>query len=136
MFLDSNVLLFAHLDKGQSGEEANELLRMVRDGRLRAAISPLVLDEFMWGLKKVIGREQTDHAIGSIMAIPFIWLDVSFGCIRHARARFMEGLDPRDAFHAAVMDHYGLDEIVSEDIHFNKVKGIRRKTIKETIIVR
>jgi predicted nucleic acid-binding protein len=70
------------------------------------------------------------------LAIPFIWLDVSFGCIRHAQVRFREGLDPRDAFHAAVMDHYGLDEIVSEDIHFNKVKGIRRKTIKETIIVR
>ena len=133
MFLDSNVLLFAFLDKGQMGDDANELLRMVRDGRLRAEISPLVLDEVMWALKKTIGREQTDRAIGGMMMLPFIWLDLSFGCIRHARARFREGLDPRDAFHAAVMDENGLYVIISEDIHFDKLEGVQKMTIRMAI---
>ena len=135
MFFDSNVLLFAFLDNDQSGEDANELLRKVRDGHIKATISPLVLDEVMWGLKNAIGRELTDRVIDSFMAMPFVWLDISFGCIRHARARFRDGLDPRDAFHAAVMDHYGLAEIVSEDTHFTKVKGIHRQSIKETISI-
>jgi hypothetical protein len=133
MFFDSNVLLFAFLDKGQLGEDANELLRMVRDGSVKAEISPLVLDEVMWALKKTIGREQTDRVIGGIMMLPFIWLDLSFGCIRHARARFRDGLDPRDAFHAAVMDENGLDVIISEDIHFDNVDGVHKKTIKGAI---
>ena len=37
LYLDSNVFLFAALDTGRNGDDAKALLRLVRDGSIKAA---------------------------------------------------------------------------------------------------
>lgn len=135
MYIDSNILIFAILDEGRLGADANTFLRRIREGEIKASISPLVLDEVMWALQKTIGREETDLAIEGILGLPLTWLDIGFSCIQHARRHFIEGLDPRDAFHVAIMNDYDVNLIVSEDIHFDKIKEIKRKGISEAIKV-
>ena len=41
---------------------------------------------------------------------------------------FMEKykLKPRDAFHVAIMENFGIKEIVSDDSDFDKVREIKR----------
>jgi len=133
MYVDSNVLILASLDGGRLGTDAGEFLRRVKEGRVNAALSPLVLDEVMWALQKTLGRENADRTVTGIMALPFSWLDIGYGSIRHARRHFRNGLDPRDAFHAGVMNDYSINEIVSEDAHFDMIKEIRRISIKDAL---
>ena len=47
MYVDSNVLIFAALDSGRIGADANRFLRLIREGRIRASVSPMVLNEVM-----------------------------------------------------------------------------------------
>ena len=133
MYLDSNVLIFAALDNGQFGSDANKLLRMVREGQIKASISPMVLNEVMRASQKALGREQADRIVTGIMLIPFSWLDIGYGCIHYARRHFKNGLDPTDAFHAAIMNEYNLSLIVTEDSHFDNVEGIKRISIREAL---
>lgn len=133
MYLDSNVFIYAAMDKSDAGAEARALLKLIREGRINAAVSPLVLDEVMWTVQKSTGRECADLVVTGIMALPLSWLDTAYSCIRHARAYYLEGLDPRDAFHAGVMKDYSINEIVSEDVHFDKIKGLTRISIKDAV---
>ena len=87
----------------------------------------------MWVLQKSTGRERTNRIVSGIISTPFTWLDVAYSCVESARSYFQQGLDPRDAFHAAVMNDYGINLIVSEDAHFDKIGGIKRITIKEAL---
>ena len=133
MYLDSNILIFAALDNGQRGADAIKLLRMIRDGHIKANSSPLVVNEVMRATQRALGREQADRIVAGMMLLPFSWLDIGYGCIHHARRHFKNGLDPTDAFHAAVMNDYNLSVIVSEDAHFDKVEGITRISIREAL---
>jgi predicted nucleic acid-binding protein len=131
LYLDSNVFLFAALDTGKTGDDAKALLKRVSDGSIKAAISPLVLDEVMWGVQKIMGREYSNRYVAGIISTPFTWLDIAFSCVEIARSYYKQGLNPRDAFHAAVMTDYGINVIVSEDAHFDKIKDLKRISIKE-----
>jgi hypothetical protein len=133
MFVDSNVLIFAALDSGQLGSDANKFLQLVKEGHIKATLSPMVINEVMRAIQKGQGREQADRIVTGIMLLPFSWLDIGYSCIHHARRHFKAGLDPTDAFHVAVMNDYSIDMIVSEDTHFDKVQGIKRISIKEAI---
>ena len=72
LYLDSNVFLFAALDTGKLGIDAKALLRRVSDGKIKAEISPLVLDEVMWELQKALGREFTDRVMAGITSTQFV----------------------------------------------------------------
>lgn len=133
MYLDSNELIYAAVDNTLTGSDARALLKLVREGRLNAAVSPLVLDEVMWSVQKSAGRESADRTATGIMALPLSWLDIAYTCIRHARSYYRAGLNPRDAFHAGIMKDYSINEIVSEDAHFDKIPGIRRLSIKDAL---
>lgn len=133
LYIDSNVFLFAALDTGKAGDDAKALLRLVSDGKIKAAISPLVLDEVMWGVQKTMGRDYSGRYVSGIISTPFTWLDISFSCVETARSYYKQGLNPRDAFHAAVMSDYDINVIVSEDAHFDKIKDLRRISLNEAL---
>jgi len=38
----------------------------------------------------------------------------------------IEGLKPRDAFHAAIMEDLGVNEIVTDDTDFDKLESTKR----------
>jgi predicted nucleic acid-binding protein len=133
MYVDSNVLIFAALDSGRIGADANRFLRLIREGRIRASVSPMVLNEVMRAIQKAIGREQANRLTAAIMLLPFSWLDIGYSCIPHAQRHFKKGLDPTDAFHAAIMNDYNISIIISEDAHFDKVEGIKRISIKGAV---
>ena len=133
MYIDANVIIYAALDNTELGEKARELMRKFGSKEIQAAISALVVDEVLWGVQKIRGREAAADFGKIMLSMPFSWLDAGYTSVRHALEFHKQGLDPRDAFHAGIMKDYNLHDILSEDTHFDKVKGVRRKSIKDAI---
>jgi len=133
MYIDANVIIYAALDNTKLGDNARELMRKFGSKEIPAAISALVVDEVLWGIQKIRGREAAADFGRIMLSMPFSWLDAGYTSIRHALEFYKQGLDPRDAFHAGIMKDYNIDEILTEDPHFNKLKGVRRKSIKDAI---
>ena len=133
MYIDANVLVYAALDTTDRGENAWKLLKLLKTRTVSISISPLVVDETLWGIQKVSGKESALRFGEMLLSMPFTWLDLSHSSVRHALDFYKGNLGPRDAFHAAVMKDYGINEIISEDAHFDKVPGFKRISIKEAI---
>lgn len=53
MFLDANVLVHAALDTAELGEDAWKLLKLLKARTLSLSITPLAVDETMWGIPRV-----------------------------------------------------------------------------------
>lgn len=133
MYLDANVIVYAAMDCAARGQMARELLGKITPGRCPVEISTLVMDEVLWAIQKRRGRDAAE-AFGRLMlGMPFTWLDAGNASARAAIDYYHDGLDPRDAFHAGIMQSHGIHEITSEDGHFDGRTDIRRRSIKEAL---
>ena len=66
--------------------------------------------------------------VEDIYAMPHLAIKEVKANIPLAALNLMEkyGLKPRDAFHASMMEDFGVTELVSDDRDFDKVKWIKR----------
>jgi len=126
MYLDANFFVFINL-LHKKGEVAREILKKITEGK-RAITSSLALDEVMWVLMKNKLRHEVRRVIEDIYATPNLHVREVPGHIPLRAVDMMEqhNLKPRDAFHVAVMEHFGEREIVTDDADFERVKTISR----------
>ena len=47
MYVDSNIFIYAALDKGTLGNNARAIIKRVQNREIKLAVSPLVFDEVM-----------------------------------------------------------------------------------------
>lgn len=132
IYLDANVFLAAALHKGDTGRKAKALLRRVQEGSTAAATSALTYDEVYWLVKKHRGRDDALMSAGALLMLPNLAiLDVTVEVIWRAHKLLEDyALDPRDAIHAASALTKGIKTVVSEDADFDKIKGIKRTSIR------
>lgn len=131
LYLDSNVFIYAALNTEDIGDRARALLRRVEQGEEKASSSALTFDEVVWAVKKyrtlddaVIAGEAFLNFRGlRLVSVDGDLLALALDLIRRY------GLDPRDSIHAASAISGKAEVIVSTDEHFDKVKGLQRKTL-------
>ena len=136
IYIDSNVFIFAAIDRGTAGDEAGELLDLLRKDVLSACTSALTFDELLWIVRKEKGIEESVLACKSVMDIR------GLKTVRADKNTVLVALDfiknynlkPRDALHMATMKLENINEIISNDSDFDKVKTIKRYTIKNLLI--
>jgi len=130
MYLDANVISFAGFDRGAIGDRARSLLTEIMKGK-KASTSSLALDECMWAAIKQKKGSELRGVIDSIYAVRNLDIRPVSSFVPRRALSIMEetGLKPRDAFHVAVMEEFGIKEIVSDDADFDKVPWIRRVEI-------
>ncbi len=127
MFIDANVFIHALGSNPRSGTCRNFLCR-VESGEQHAITSVLVLDEVLYHLL-VHGRtaQQGEAALRKICAIPNLQVcPVDSEIFLSSLSFLAQGLDPRDALHAAVMKAHGVSTILSYDKDFDRVKSVKR----------
>ena len=126
VYLDANFFVFALLDKTKLGEDARKIYQNVTDKKLKAATSSLTLDEIMWVLIKNKRKHLLKDAISDIYRTQNLTiLPVSVSAPMNAVNEIFEyDLNPRDAFHVAVMREHNITTIISDDSDFKKVSGI------------
>ncbi|HUR25977.1 MAG TPA: type II toxin-antitoxin system VapC family toxin [Candidatus Thermoplasmatota archaeon] len=123
IYLDSNVFVYAATDDGARGKTAAKVLgSSVRGG---ACTATLTLDEVLRATAKKIGRKAAAGKVRQLMALDLELVPVEKRDVEMALGHFEDGLDARDAIHAAVALRRGCMGIVSTDEAFAKVKGLR-----------
>ncbi|MBS7622331.1 type II toxin-antitoxin system VapC family toxin [Candidatus Bathyarchaeota archaeon] len=132
IYLDANFFVYALLDTTTKGQTASSIQESIVKGKVEAATSALALGELMRVLVKNRRQELVRRAIEDIYATPNLRVsEVGSGIPIIALDFLYEyGLKPRDAFHAAIMRSLGLREIVSDDPDFDKIKWIRRISLR------
>lgn len=127
MYLDANFFIFANFSTDSKGNNARAILRQIIMGK-RAITTSLALDEVMWVLIKNNKKIELREIIEEIYAIKNLEIKEVSSNIPLRAIDFMEKyeLKPRDAFHVALMENFNVNEIVSDDSDFDRVKVIKR----------
>jgi len=128
IYLDSNVFIYAALNSEKLGEKARSLMARVQKGDIKAITCSLTFDELVWSVKKY---RTIDHAVRvgeaflsmpslAIKAVDVDVLSLALDLIRKY------SLHPRDSIHASSAITCQAFEIVSTDVHFDRVKELKR----------
>jgi len=128
MFIDSNIFMHAISLQGREGERCRDFIKKIARGEQNSTTSVRVLDEVAWLILRGSGLEDAIATWERIISTPNLKiLDINQSVARLVPALLRQGLDPRDAIHAATMKAHGIETILSYDKHFDSVKGIRRQ---------
>ncbi|MEM4251017.1 MAG: type II toxin-antitoxin system VapC family toxin [Candidatus Bathyarchaeia archaeon] len=132
IYLDANFFVYALLDTTTRGRTASRIQESIVEGKVGSVTSALALDELMWVLVKNKQQELVERAIEDIYATPNLKVSEAGPGIPILALDFLDeyGPKPRDAFHAAIMRNSGLREIVSDDPDFDKIKWVKRISLK------
>ena len=128
LYLDANFFIFALLDRTEKGMKATEIHGSIAAGREKALTSALAIDELMWVLIRAGKKHLVRTAVGGVYATPNLDVLGVSATIPLTALDTIEKYDlkPRDAFHAAIMEENKLNQIVTDDSDFDRVKWIRR----------
>ncbi len=127
MFLDANIFINAFWRNDLSGQKCREYLRRIR-WQEHATTSPLVISEVIFVLKENKGEEFALKTARNILKIQNLKiLDINKISCDYAIDYVTNGLDPKDAFHAALMKQNGIKTICSYDRDFDEISEIKRK---------
>ena len=134
MYFDSNIFIFAALNKGELGRDCRALLSLLESKQISGAASYLVADEVVWVLQRKKGKTEAVELAKALLSLPLRWAEVNQTVIiRTLEAYEKTKLDPRDALHLASMRELGLSSIVSEDKDFDGVAGLERLTAAQCL---
>jgi uncharacterized protein len=127
-YLDANILIYAIADDGEKGLACKRILNKIAEGNIRACTCYLSWDEFLFILRKKLGKEAAIVESGKLLNFPnLIWIVVDDAIIRNAQIISEKySLHARDAIHAASTILSRSDNIISDDSDFDKVKELKR----------
>ena len=133
IYLDANVFVLAVENDDILGEKARILLKNIQENKQRAATSALTFDEVVWKVFKLKDLEYALIAAQDFIEMPnLIFLDVNATIISKSLDLMrLYKLYPRDAIHAASALNNNIYEIISEDKDFDRIKELKRRSIKE-----
>lgn len=153
IYIDSNIFLYVILKNSKYIHSCKSFLTKVEDGLIKAIISPLVLDEVAYkiiveGLKTKLGinsnikvlqkldnkpalLEQVKAELAAFMFIisNYQGLKVSSALSSAITNSFKYIMDhnllPRDAMHLAIIKHYKIKHIATNDTHFDIIPDLK-----------
>jgi predicted nucleic acid-binding protein len=132
VFLDTNVLLRHVLqDHDDMSPRARAYLERIENGEIEVLTADTVIFETVFILHRQYGRskEGIRDAIMPLIELPGVVLP---GKRRYRRVfdLFVEtNLPFADAYHTALMEQLGIEEIATFDRDFDRIPGIRRATL-------
>mgnify|MGYP001100243016 CR=1 FL=1 len=126
-FVDTNVFVYVLTRDPRFFEVSQRILRRIEDGE-EAVTSTVVVDEVCVFLEMHGRSGEIPGALSSIRS--YVSMEVvSFEVEDMARAsRFVEEyrMDWHDCLNVALMKKHGVEEVYSNDRHFDKVEGVKR----------
>jgi predicted nucleic acid-binding protein len=129
LFLDTNIFL-RHLlqDDPDHSPRASAFLKRIEEGQIKVRTSDTVIFETVFTLQKVYRRPKAAirETFLPLIELPGIVLPQK----RRYRKVFSLHVDGNvpfaDAYHAVLMEHLNLTEIVTFDTDFDHIEGITR----------
>ena len=127
MYLDANFFIIGMFNRSKKGDAARNIMSSIKQGK-KALTSSLALDEVMQVLYKNNWHTDVRVIIEEIYGIKNLEVKEVSSLVPLRALHFMEEykLKPRDAFHAAIMESFGIKEIVTDDQDFDEIPDIKR----------
>ena len=135
IYIDTNVFVYASIEKGVLGEKARMLIKSIQNGENPSITSAITLSEVVYAIRKEKGLEaalEGGKAVLEMDGLRIAELDrgVCFDTMEIMRET---KLQPQDSIHYATMKHHGITAIITEDKEFNRIKDIKRYSISEFV---
>jgi len=132
IYLDSNVFIYSLIYESglnESVKKADYYLDLLIKGKIVGYTCALTWDEVFYIVKRTNGFEEAGRAGKFLLTFPNLkFVNVDFGIISNAQKiaqRF--NIMPRDAIHASCALEYCNGEIISNDLDFDGITGLKRK---------
>jgi len=128
MFIDANIFIMAVIGKDRESSRCREFLTRVETGEQHAVTSVLVMHEVLRSLERhMASRDEAAKRTARFVALPNLRVcDITSKDFSKSLEFFRQGLEPRDALHAAVALSNSVEKMLSFDKDFDVVKGIKR----------
>jgi len=129
IYLDTNIFVYPHTGNDAISGACIKLLEKAMSEEIKACTSIITWDEFQYSLKKKFhDREKAVELSKDFLAMPNItFLEANKEIIENAQKLTEKyNIAPRDAIHAATAIVNGINEIISDDPDFDKVKELKR----------
>ncbi len=128
VFIDSNVFFYAKIMDRTFGDSCARVVRQIASGQLKASTSALVPIEVANTMRKYGLSKDAPAEVHAIFSMGIEVHPIGEPEAREAAEIFKKvDISPYDCLHAAVMKNNGLEEIVSADKDFDKLRWLRRK---------
>ncbi|MFH1306321.1 MAG: type II toxin-antitoxin system VapC family toxin [Candidatus Micrarchaeota archaeon] len=130
MFIDANIFITQVFERDEDSKIAR-FLKRIYTGEQKACTSPLVMDEVFYFFCNNKNEKTAEKVWKRILSMP----NLSILPVDKKTASFFlefssQGLESRDALHAATMKAHGISTICSYDKAFDKIKSIKRQEPK------
>lgn len=130
VFLDVNIPMYAAGGPHPLKEACTWLMTEVASNRLPAAIDTEIIQEVLYRYGALQKFEIAVRMAASLLELIPVILPVRPADTRLSIELFGQyaptGATARDAIHAAVMQHNGLRQIISTDLHFDQFEALTR----------
>lgn len=128
IYLDANIFIYAATNNGKEGDLCRDVLRKIAFKKIIGQTSFLTWDEIVYSIRKIKDRQIAAKEGENFLKFPnLILLKIDEKIMGKAQELInMYNLKPRDAIHAASVILNGINNILSDDSDFDKVKEIKR----------
>jgi len=128
IFLDSNVPMYLVGAPHPHKADAQRLLEKLISDRERLVTDAEVLQEILHRYVAINRREAIQPAFDALLGIADQVLPVDAATAGRAKEIVMghRKMSARDALHLAIMEHYGIERILSFDAGFDGFPGVER----------
>ena len=130
VYIDSNIFIYSVVNPTDDARAiaCKKILLKIVNRELEAATSFLTLDEFVYILRRHLGREVSVSEGNKFLSFPYLsFLKVDEKVVSAAQSLLSAyDLQPRDSIHVASAILNNIHEVVSDDSDFDVVKDIKR----------
>lgn len=127
-YLDSNVFIYPLLYEDKRAKFFENILLELVEGKFKGFTSVLTWDELVYILLRQKGKDIATSEGEKFLRFPNVsFVGANLSIVSDAQKLIKKySLKPRDAIHVASALNLKVDEIVSDDSDFDKVKEIKR----------
>ena len=133
IYLDSNVFIYSATNTGETGSNACRLLDSIQNNEILAVTSCLTIDEVCYAVSKISGNHNAVKLGEALLKFNNLKVADATKETMQMALEIMKKYNalPRDAIHAATLIENNAEAIISEDKDFDRIKEIKKFTIKE-----
>lgn len=132
-YIDANIFIFPILEETPEAQYCKKILSQIASQQIIGFTSVLTWDEIVWVIKKEMGKEDAVNEGKKFIEFPYLkLLEVNQSTIAKAQ-ELMEkyNLNPRDSIHAASALLARINQVISDDSDFDKIKELKRIQINK-----
>lgn len=128
VYLDTNFFVYLTIEEV---EEVRGITAALKN--INVYTSALSYDEFVWVIRKQLGKEASYKSAHFFLALDFLRIIAVDRHILDMSKEIMvkEHLKPRDSIHLASALHHNIGTIITEDTDFDHIEGTQRLSTEQ-----